>query len=312
MRGRLFFLILYLLKIFKIFLTLYLFFYIPFFFSLCAFVHYLFTFFFFDNFELLSHQSKANSLKSTDSLKHSSKISIDSKHSANNILPRLRSEINASKGDYDTFGDYAELIVQIGFLSLFVVCFPIAPMIAMLSNEAEVRIDLYKLLDMCKHPIPRGAQDIGKWQYFAEVTLYLAAMTNAGMFAFTTDVMASQTFNMKMIAFALFVAFVEGLKGLCAFLIPDVPEEIAVIQLRHKSLNDSLILGAELWDDDTEEHIDGEKFDVKIHWDSTPSTPSKVGIMEQVKEEKKPSSMSSMLSAAGGAVVGVASSLDKM
>jgi hypothetical protein len=236
----------------------------------------------------------------------------DSQTATNTVLPRLRTEINAAKGDYDTFGDYAELIVQIGFLSLFVVCFPIAPMIAMLSNEAEVRIDLYKLLDMSKHPIPRGAQDIGKWQYFAEVTLYLAAMTNAGMFAFTTDVMAAQSFNMKMVAFALFVAFVEGIKGACAFLIPDVPEEIVLIQERHKSLNESLIRGAELWDDGAEEHIDGEKFEVRIHLGSTPpNTPTKFGsspresnVMETVQDRTVASGVASRIVAGAGAVVG--------
>jgi hypothetical protein len=178
----------------------------------------------------------------------------------------LLTEINAAKGDYDTFGDYAELVTQIGFLSLFVVCFPIAPMIAMMSNEAEVKIDLYKLMEMCKHPVPNGAQDIGKWQQFMEMTLYMAAMTNAGMFAFTTDVMASQTFNLKMVAFVAFVIFVQSIKGVCAFLIPDIPEEILQIQKRHKSLNETLIKRAILWDDDQDEQIDGEKFQVKVHW----------------------------------------------
>ena len=182
------------------------------------------------------------------------------------VLPRLALELNSGKQAYDTFGDYEELVQQVGFLSLFVVCFPLAPMIAMLSLEAEVKIDLYKLFEMNQHPVPQGAQDIGKWQYFMESTLYVAAMTNAGMFAFTTDVMASQTFPMKLIAFAFFVIFVQAVKGVCAFLIPDVPEEIKLIRLRHQSLNDSLIKGAELWDDDDEEYIESEKFEVKIYW----------------------------------------------
>tara|TARA_B110000090_G_C13343498_1_gene432018 strand:- start:659 stop:1429 length:771 start_codon:yes stop_codon:yes gene_type:complete len=188
--------------------------------------------------------------------------------STHQVVPTLLTEINAAKEGYDTFGDYAELVVQVGFLSLFVVCFPIAPMIAMMSNEAEVKIDLYKLVEMCKHPIPQGAQDIGKWQTFMEMTLYMAAMTNAGMFAFTTDVMASQTFNMKIVAFVAFVLFVQTIKGICAFLIPDIPDEILKIQRRHTSLNESIIRKAILWDDDADEQIDGESFDVKVHWES--------------------------------------------
>ena len=99
-----------------------------------------------------------------------------------------------------------------------------------------------------------------------EITLYMAAMTNAGMFAFTTDVMSSQTFNLKMVAFVGFVLFVQSIKGICAFLIPDIPQEIVLIKARHRSLNETLIKRTVLWDDEEDEQIDGEKFQVKVHF----------------------------------------------
>jgi Calcium-activated chloride channel len=85
---------------------------------------------------------------------------------------------------YDTFEDYLEMrtwlcnrlvvwwgvnrswlllsVIQFGYASLFVVAFPLAPLLALLNNYVEIRVDSFKVLNNVARPIPRGAQDIGK------------------------------------------------------------------------------------------------------------------------------------------------------
>lgn len=180
-------------------------------------------------------------------------------------------EVTSEKKEYDTFSDYAELVVQLGFLSLFVVCFPLAPVFAVLSNYVEVRVDMYKLTEMCKHPKPQGAQDIGTWQYFIMLTMYTAVVTNAALFAFTTDTMSDYPFNVKMIAFVSFIVAIGVLKMVAAWLIPDVPAELDKIRRRHRSLNISLVKRAVLWDNDDDEVVNAENFSTVVHWGSTPN-----------------------------------------
>lgn len=52
-------------------------------------------------------------------------------------------------------------VIQFGYAALFVVAFPLAPLLALLNNYVEIRVDSYKVLHNTARPIPCGAQDIG-------------------------------------------------------------------------------------------------------------------------------------------------------
>lgn len=62
---------------------------------------------------------------------------------------------------FDAIGDYGELVIQFGYVTLFVVAFPLAPLLALVSNWVEIRVDAYKILNLCCRTDPDGAQDIG-------------------------------------------------------------------------------------------------------------------------------------------------------
>ena len=96
--------------------------------------------------------------------------------------PEEENELN----DYTTFSDYAEVVIQFGYVTLFVVAFPLAPLLAFASNYIELRVDAIKLLYRCCRPEPFGAEDIGTWFPILEIMGLVAVMTNIGVVFFST------------------------------------------------------------------------------------------------------------------------------
>lgn len=47
--------------------------------------------------------------------------------------------------EYDPFEDYLELLIQYGYVILFVVAFPLTPLLALINNYLEIRIDCSKV-----------------------------------------------------------------------------------------------------------------------------------------------------------------------
>lgn len=80
-----------------------------------------------------------------------------------------------------TLMDYAELAVQFGYITLFVVAFPLAPFLALANNYVETRSDAFKLLTQMQRPVPRGAEDIGSWQQVFTIIACISVLTNSAL-----------------------------------------------------------------------------------------------------------------------------------
>lgn len=66
--------------------------------------------------------------------------------------------------NYETpLEDYMEMVIDYGYVVMFAVAFPLAPLIAFVMVVIEVRIDAYKLCYLTRRPFPIPAQDIGVW-----------------------------------------------------------------------------------------------------------------------------------------------------
>ena len=53
-------------------------------------------------------------------------------------------------------------VLQYGFITIFVVAFPLAPLFAMIRNCFKIRCDAYQLLHKMHRPVPERSMDIGK------------------------------------------------------------------------------------------------------------------------------------------------------
>merc|ERR1712087_213346 len=89
---------------------------------------------------------------------------------------------------YDnTLEDMSELIIQYGYVTLFVVVFPIAPLLAYISNLFELRVDLTKVVAQCKRPHLIGSYGLGTWVIILEIFQVLAVACNLAIFSFATN-----------------------------------------------------------------------------------------------------------------------------
>ncbi|MEQ2275155.1 Anoctamin-1, partial [Xenotaenia resolanae] len=59
--------------------------------------------------------------------------------------------------------EYMEMIIQFGFVTLFVASFPLAPLFALLNNIIEIRLDAKKFVTELRRPVAARAKDIGIW-----------------------------------------------------------------------------------------------------------------------------------------------------
>uniref|UniRef100_A0A8D1VKT6 Anoctamin n=1 Tax=Sus scrofa TaxID=9823 RepID=A0A8D1VKT6_PIG len=90
-------------------------------------------------------------------------------------------------GKLGLFYEYLEMIIQFGFVTLFVASFPLAPLLALVNNILEIRVDAWKLTTQYRRMVPEKAQDIGAWQPIMQGIAILAVVTNAMIIAFTSD-----------------------------------------------------------------------------------------------------------------------------
>ncbi|ETS83009.1 hypothetical protein PFICI_04885 [Pestalotiopsis fici W106-1] len=77
------------------------------------------------------------------------------------FLSRVRNE--AELDVYDVSGDYREMVVQFGYLSLFSAVWPLTPVSFLINNWVELRGDAMKIAVSSQRPIPWRADSIGPW-----------------------------------------------------------------------------------------------------------------------------------------------------
>lgn len=114
-------------------------------------------------------------------------------HSSYNL--RLNLNLNRWEEDkllekykpHELFSEYLELVIQYGFVTLFVAAFPLAPLLAWINNIIEIRLDAYKMTVLSRRKVPIRAADIGVWLTFLDALAKVAVLSNAFLITFTGD-----------------------------------------------------------------------------------------------------------------------------
>ncbi|KAL4144975.1 hypothetical protein PRNP1_012649 [Phytophthora ramorum] len=162
-----------------------------------------------------------------------------------------------------TFDDYNEMIIQFGYVTLFVVAFPLAPAFALFNNFFEIRIDAHKLVNATRRPDPRGAQDIGTWGTIIDLMGSIAMVTNVALVCFTSRRTTAHMTDHERLW--LFVCVEHGLillKYVLMLVVDDEPHDVALQKQRSSFIVDKIV--NLIADDDDEEMAKGNQVRVDL------------------------------------------------
>lgn len=156
-----------------------------------------------------------------------------------------KAEIQFSMPAYDriqgSLDDYAELIMQFGYMTFFIAALPIASCAAFLSNYVEIRTDAYKMLKSHQRPIPCGAEDIGTWKSILSLMCTISVVTNAGLICFTMNILDPYNTSTRFWIFIGFQWFCFTAQNVIQYVVPDDPFEVQVQIARGKFIVDKLV-----------------------------------------------------------------------
>ncbi|KAF9115153.1 hypothetical protein BGX27_008744 [Mortierella sp. AM989] len=82
---------------------------------------------------------------------------------------------------YDVNEDYAEMVLQFGYVSLFSVIWPLTGLCAFVNNFVELRSDAAKISFNARRPIPARADSIGPWIDNLQRMTWFSSLTNASI-----------------------------------------------------------------------------------------------------------------------------------
>lgn len=167
-------------------------------------------------------------------------------------------------GDF-TLSEYNEKVLQYGFLMLFAAAFPLAPLIALLTNAIDMKVDARRLLWTNRRPVAFRAEDIGMWYSILEFLNVAGVVTNSFLVAFTSSygrswegepsttnrtepIFNSTTNTTEQVLIVtqhlagpsrlwLIIGFehiVFTIKFLIAYIIPDVPADVKMALSKEK------------------------------------------------------------------------------
>lgn len=125
---------------------------------------------------------KVNEIKSGNGKKEDAKSADEARGSdpsERKFLQRVFAEL--ALPEYDTFGDYAEMATQFGYITLWSVIWPLAPLGGLINNFFEMRGDALKICSHTRRPVPLRTDSIGPWLEILGFIAWLAAMTNASL-----------------------------------------------------------------------------------------------------------------------------------
>ncbi|XP_061576012.1 anoctamin-7 isoform X1 [Cololabis saira] len=85
------------------------------------------------------------------------------------------------------FSEYLEMVLQFGFITIFVAACPLAPLFALVNNWVEIRLDAQKFVTEFRRPVVERATGIGVWFSILQFITHTAVLSNAFLIAFTSS-----------------------------------------------------------------------------------------------------------------------------
>merc|ERR1712019_39058 len=79
------------------------------------------------------------------------------------------------------------MVLQYGFVTLFVTAFPLSPILALINNVIELRLDAKKFIKYHQRSVAHRAATIGAWEDYIALISKISVVSNALIIALTTN-----------------------------------------------------------------------------------------------------------------------------
>ncbi|KAJ8607930.1 hypothetical protein CTAYLR_009104 [Chrysophaeum taylorii] len=156
-----------------------------------------------------------------------------------------------------TFDDYAEIVLQMGLVSMFALGWYAVPALAILEVLLQIRVDAYKLTAQTRRPDPMPAESVGSWGLLMESMGLLAVYANAGIIVFTTRSFQNRSILERLLIFFALEQVALVLKFITHAAIDDVPTRLSDLKRR----NDYVVVRHKIavFDDDDDDDDDDDR-----------------------------------------------------
>ena len=146
---------------------------------------------------------------------------------------------------YDTdsaiLSDTCDLVIQFGFVTMFISAMPAVATFALLCNIMKMKADAWSLVTLYQRPRPVCASSIGTWQEIFTIISILAIISNGGMTVLTMNVV--NDYNSSEGGFWFFTLF-QWMGFLLQYIfwayIDDIPPDVAVQLKRTEFLRNQI------------------------------------------------------------------------
>lgn len=151
------------------------------------------------------------------------------------------------EGPYD---DYAEAVVQYGYVCAFSVAMPFLPIIALGENLLKIRMDAYRLCSLSRRPHVLLAEDIGSWETLMDLMGNIGCMISVGILVFCEESLDNYSLLVRAIIFLAFEQALLLIKFGIEGYIADAPQEVIEIRDRQVYVSKKYMEG--IADDDND------------------------------------------------------------
>ncbi|KAJ0407910.1 hypothetical protein P43SY_009197 [Pythium insidiosum] len=167
-------------------------------------------------------------------------------------------------GHDESFEDYNEMVIQFGFINLFVVAFPLTPLLAFANNMAEVHVDAVKLCYVHRRPFPYAAKSIGAWFYIMRTMSYIAVGTNTALILWPSDLFKGTDPNTKWLIFVVACGVCFMLSIFIERGVADMPAHLGSLMKRNEHIVAVVFRNMDTGDD-SELRETAEDLDLEIY-----------------------------------------------
>ena len=89
--------------------------------------------------------------------------------------------------EHDGFDDFVYAVIQFAYVACFSAVMPLTPLIVLINNMFQIRLDAYKLCRARRRPLATKAGGIGVWEHVLHIVTVLAVLTNCALMATTSS-----------------------------------------------------------------------------------------------------------------------------